>query len=254
MAKTKKTLVFVATYNEIENLPTLVEQIFEHAPNVDILVIDDSSPDGTGPWCDRKAAEDSRISCLHRPHKMGLGTATLAGLQHAVDASYDYTINLDADLSHPPKHIPEMLAKMEERVRPTRDSTRGPTRGPAPDVVIGSRYVQGGGIEGWPVARHIMSRMVNSFARLLMGLKVRDCSGSYRCYRVSKLAELNLDEFRSRGYSVLEELLWRLRRVGAHFDEIPIVFVDRQAGASKINKKEAFAAFWLILRLGLFGR
>ena len=99
-----------------------------------------------------------------------------------------------------------------------------------------------------------MSRMVNSFARLFMGLKARDCSGSYRCYRVSKLAELDLEAFRSRGYSVLEELLWRLKRVGARFDEIPIVFVDRRAGASKINKKEAFAAFWLILRLGLFGR
>jgi dolichol-phosphate mannosyltransferase len=241
MAKSKKTLVFVATYNEIENLPTLVEQVFEHAPNVDILVIDDSSPDGTGPWCDRKAEEDARISCLHRPHKMGLGTATLAGLQHAVDEGYDYAINLDADLSHPPEHIPEMLARMDS------------ADGAAPDVVIGSRYVKGGGIEGWPIGRHVMSRMVNSFARLFLRLKARDCSGSYRCYRVSKLAELDFEEFRSRGYSVLEELLWRLKRVGAHFDEIPIVFVDRRAGASKINKKEAFAAFWLILRLGLIG-
>lgn len=241
MAKSKKTLVFVATYNEIENLPTLVEQVFEHAPDVDILVIDDSSPDGTGPWCDRKAEQDPRISCLHRPHKMGLGTATLAGLQHAVDAGYDYAINLDADLSHPPKHIPEMLARM------------GCSDSGATDVVIGSRYVKGGGIEGWPLGRHVMSRMVNAFARLFLGLTPRDCSGSYRCYRVSKLAALDFEEFRSRGYSVLEELLWRLKRRGARFEEVPIVFVDRQAGASKINKKEALAAFWLILRLGLIG-
>lgn len=242
MTKRKQILIFIATYNEIENIPTLVEEILAHAPQADILVIDDSSPDGTGPWCDRKAAEDNRISCLHRPHKMGLGTATLAGIQHAVAHEYEYAINLDADLSHAPKHIPRMLARIE-----TPDAPRC-------DVVIGSRYVPGGGIQGWPVGRHVMSRLVNSFARLFLRLGVRDCSGSYRCYRVSKLAELDFEEFRSRGYSVLEELLWRLKRVGARFDEVPIVFVDRQAGASKINKKEALAAFFLILRLGLLGR
>jgi len=242
MSETRKTLVFIATYNEIENLPTLVDEVLLHAPHVNILVIDDSSPDGTGPWVDRKAAEDPRISCLHRPHKMGLGTATLAGLRHAVDEGYDFAVNLDADLSHPAKHIPRMLWRIDD------------PEGPPCDVVIASRYVRGGGIEGWPWTRHVMSRLVNSFARLCLRLPVRDCSGSYRCYRVSKLAELDFDAFLSRGYSVLEELLWRLRRHGARFAEIPIVFVDRQAGASKINRQEALAAFWLILRLGLLGR
>ena len=239
MSNQPTTLVTVATYNEIENLPSLVEEIFRAAPQVEILVIDDASPDGTGQWCDRRAAEDRRVHCLHREGKLGLGTATLAGMQHAIQHGYQYMLNLDADFSHHPRYLPNLLAGME------------PAHGPPVDVMIGSRYVPGGGIEGWPLRRHFMSRAVNLYARWLLGLKPKDCSGAFRCYRTALLARLDFQAIQSRGYSFQEEILWRLKRLGARFGETPIVFVDRQRGASKIDSREALAALGVIFRLGL---
>ncbi len=240
-----RTLVTVATYNEIDNLPRLVDRILEVAPEADILVIDDNSPDGTGTWCRERAEWEPRLRCIHRPGKLGLGTASIAAMRYAVEQGYDFVVNLDADFSHPPEMIPALLAGME------------PAAGPPVDVMIGSRYVAGGRIEGWPLRRKLMSRGVNFYARCLLGLPVKDCSGSFRCYRTSLLARLDFNAFRSRGYSVLEELLWRLKRLGARFRETPIVFTDRRHGASKINAREAAAALWILLVLGLrnwFGR
>jgi len=236
-----KTLVTVATYNEIENLPRLVEEIFRCAPGVDLLVIDDGSPDGTGQWCDRTAAENPRVHCLHRGGKQGLGTAIVAGMKYAIAEGYDYVLNMDADFSHPPRYLPDLLAGM------------APAGGVPVDVMIGSRYVPGGGIEGWPLRRHLMSRGVNWYARRLLGLSPRDVSGGFRCYRTAALSRLDLDAIRSRGYSFQEEVLWRLRRVGARFGETPIVFVDRQRGASKIDLRESLSAVWIILALGVRG-
>ncbi len=245
MSCAEKTLVTVATYNEMENLPDLVEQIFQIAPQVDLLVIDDNSPDGTGQWCDERAGEDPRLHCLHREGKLGLGTATIAGMKHGIDRGYRYVLNMDADFSHPPKHIPDLIDGMEPE-------------GAAPiDVMIGSRYVPGGGVEGWPLRRHLMSRGVNLYARWLLGLKPKDCSGAFRCYRTSLLAKLDFDAVISRGYSFQEEILWHLKRLGARFGETPIIFIDRQRGSSKIDSGEAMAALRIILRLGLrnvFGR
>ncbi len=238
-ANRDKTLVMTATYNEIENLPNLVEQIFQYAPNVDLLVVDDGSPDGTGEWCDKQAAADSRIHCLHRKGKLGLGTAIIAGMRYAMQHGYKYVLNMDADFSHHPKYLPAMIAAMD------------PPGAWPPDVVIGSRYVPGGGVEGWPLKRQLMSRAVNLYARWLLWLKPRDCSGGYRCYRVSTLARLDLDKVRSRGYSFQEEVLWMLRRTGANFGETPIIFADRERGASKINSKEAINALRIIFRLGM---
>jgi dolichol-phosphate mannosyltransferase len=238
VTKSHRTLVVVATYNEIENLPRLVDEIFEHAPDVDLLVIDDNSPDGTGRWCDERIAEDARLSCLHRGGKLGLGTATIAGFKHAIEDGYEFVLTMDADFSHHPKHIPGLRAGVA-----AEDSEI--------DVMIGSRYVAEGGVEGWPLHRRIMSRAINTYARWLLGLKVNDCSGAFRCYRISVLTEIDFDSIRSKGYSYLEEILWLLKRNAARFDETPIIFVDRQFGQTKINWREAVAAVLMILRLGI---
>lgn len=229
-----RTLITVATYNEIENLPRLVEEIFAVAPQVEILVIDDNSPDGTGAWCDEKGASDPRVHCLHRPGKLGLGTATIAGMQYAIEHHLDYMLNMDADFSHHPRYIPAMLAGMD-----------------AADVVIGSRYVPGGGVKDWPLKRRLMSWGVNTYARALLGLRSRDCSGAFRCYRVELLRRLDFNAIRSRGYSFQEEILWHLKRLGARFLETPIIFADREQGESKINSREAYAALGILFRLGL---
>jgi dolichol-phosphate mannosyltransferase len=234
-----KTLVTVATYNEIENLPRLADEIFRCAPAVDLLVIDDQSPDGTGQWCDRRAADDPRVHCLHRSGKQGLGTAIVAGMRYAIEHGYECVLNMDADFSHAPRYLPDLLAGMDP-----------PGEQPL-DVMIGSRYIPGGRVEGWPLRRHLMSRCVNLYARWLLGLKPRDTSGGYRCYRTAVLARLDFDAIRSRGYSFQEEILWRLGRLGARFGETPIVFVDRREGSSKIDLREAISALRIILVLGV---
>jgi len=239
MSHAGKTLVTIATYNEIENLPRLVDEIFQHVPQVEILVIDDGSPDGTGQWCDRRAAEDPRVHCVHREGKLGLGTAIMAGMKYAIEHGYEQVLNMDADFSHHPRYLPDILAGMS------------PPDGPAVDVMIGSRYIPGGGVEGWPFRRRMMSRAVNLYARSLLGLKPKDCSGAYRCYRTKILARLDFGAVRSRGYSFQEEILWHLKRLGARFGETPIVFADRQRGASKIDMREAVDALRIIMALGM---
>jgi dolichol-phosphate mannosyltransferase len=228
-----RLLVTIATYNELENLPELVAEIQALVPDADLLVIDDNSPDGTGQWCDEQAAIDRRIQCLHRAGKLGLGTATIAGMRHAIEHGYDLLLNLDADFSHHPRYIPAILQAMT-----------------GADVAIGSRYVAGGGVKDWPLRRRLMSWGVNTYARVLLGLRPRDCSGAFRCYRVSLLRKLDFDSIISRGYSFQEEILWRLKRVGARFVEVPITFADRERGVSKINGKEAINALQILFRLG----
>jgi dolichol-phosphate mannosyltransferase len=234
-----KTLVMTATYNEIENLPRLVDEVFAASPSADLLVIDDNSPDGTGQWCDQRAAGDRRLRCLHRAGKLGLGTATIAGMKYAIEHDYKYMLNMDADFSHHPRYLAAMIGGMD------------PPGGPALDVMIGSRYVPGGGTVDWPLRRRLMSRAVNVYARWLLWLPARDCSGGFRCYRVAALAKLDLDSIRSRGYSFQEEILWMLRRAGARIGETPIMFADRERGQSKINGREAISALRIIAGLGV---
>lgn len=237
-----ETLIVIATYNERETLPRLLERVFALVPQVDVLVVDDNSPDGTGRWCDEYGRQDERLRCLHRPGKLGLGTAIAAGLREGIAQGFRYIVTMDADFSHPPEKIPELLAIME------------PEGGPKTDVAIGSRYVKGGRIEGWPVYRHLMSRAINGYARLLLRLPVRDCSGNFRCYRAATVAQLDLNGMCAAGYAFFEEILFRLKNVGASFREIPITFVDRREGVSKITFREALQAVWLITRLGLSHR
>ncbi len=226
VACVEKTLVLLATYNEVENLPTLLPEIFRYAPDVDILVVDDGSPDGTGQWCDEEAEKNPRVSCLHRAGKLGLGSAIACGMRHAIEQGYTYVINMDADLSHQPEHLPALREAM------------GTPEDPQADVVVGSRYVAGGKLRGWPLSRLVMSRAVNLSMRTLLGLPVRDCSGSYRCYRMSVLKDLDFDALHSQGYSFLEEVLWHLHQRGAVIKETPITFVDRRQGESKVNAGE----------------
>lgn len=229
-----RLLVTICTYNERENLPSLIEEIHHFAPDAHVLVVDDNSPDGTGQLADELAAKDGRVHVLHRAGKQGLGSATVAGFRYGVEQAYEQLINLDADFSHHPRYIPELRACLHDA-----------------DVGIGSRYVPGGGVVGWSWIRHFMSGGINFYARLMLGLPNRDNSGSYRCYRVSKLAQLDFDQVRSRGYSFQEEILFMCRRVGCRFREVPIIFEDRRAGTSKINWKESVMALWIIFRLAL---
>jgi dolichol-phosphate mannosyltransferase len=227
-------LVTLATFNERENLPDLVREILAVDPNLEILVIDDNSPDGTGQLADTMAAADPRMHVLHRPGKMGLGTATIAGMCYAIDHGYEFVLNMDADFSHHPRYLPALLAGMS-----------------AHDVMIGSRYVPGGGVPGWPLKRRLMSKAINCYARTLLGLPARDTSGAFRCYRVASLKKIDFDRVISRGYSFQEEMLYWCRRAGCSMSETPIVFEDRRHGSSKINRAEAFAAIGILFRLGL---
>ena len=227
-----RLLVTLCTYNERENLVALLPEIWNFAPEADVVVVDDNSPDGTGPLLDEWKTREPRLHVLHRPAKLGLGTATMAGLKFAVEQNYDFVCNLDADFSHNPRYLPDLLAAMETA-----------------DVAIGSRYVSGGGIVGWSLKRHFMSRGINWYARLVLGLRTRDNSGAFRCYRVEKLKQLDFNRFLSRGYAIQEELLFRCRKIGCRFAEIPIIFEERRYGESKIRLSEGLSAGWLILRM-----
>lgn len=228
-----KVLVALATYNEIESLPPLVDEIHSVLPTANIVVVDDNSPDGTGRWCDEYATKVSWLTCIHRSGKLGLGSATYAAFQHAIERDYDLVVVMDADGSHPPRFLPDLL-ELADRV----------------DVGIGSRYCEGGRIVGWPWRRHLASRLVNRASRFLLRLPVRDCSGSFRVYRTTKLRELDFDSMLATGYAYLEEILWRLKRTGATLGETPIEFVERRAGKSKIHLGEALSALNLLIRLG----
>jgi dolichol-phosphate mannosyltransferase len=231
-------LVTVATYNEMENLPRLTEQILGVMPDLQLLVVDDNSPDGTGQWAAGRAAEDPRIHHLGRPGKEGLGSAIVAAMRWAIEREYEYLINLDGDFSHDPRQIPQFLEAME----PSGDKPS--------DLVIGSRYIPGGKIEGWPWRRYWMSRGVNWYTRRMLGTTIADCSSGYRCYRVTTLARMPLDQIRSTGYSFHEEFLWHLAQAGGVCREVPIHFIDRTEGESKINLREGLVALKVIAQLG----
>ena len=228
-----RILVSVATYNERDNLPPLVQEIHKVLPDADVLVIDDNSPDGTGKLADELAAADPKLRVVHRAGKLGLGTAILAGMHYAMDQGYDFLVNMDADFSHHPRYLPAIMAGMNRH-----------------DVMIGSRYVEGGGVANWPLSRRIMSWGVGTVVRLLMRIPARDTSGAYRCYRVAKLRETALDRLQSRGYSFQQEVLYRCRKAGCCIGETPILFENRRAGASKVNPKEAARSMALILWIG----
>ena len=233
-----RTLVALATYNECDNLAPLIAEIHAAAPAVDVLVIDDASPDGTGRVAEQLAAADPHIHVLHRKGKLGLGTAILAGLRYSRQHGYDGCTTMDADFSHHPRYLPALLAGIDRH-----------------DVMIGSRYVVGGGVANWPWSRRAMSFGVNAVVRLLMRIPAHDTSGGFRCYRVPRLPWDDLDRLYSHGYSFQEEVLYRCHRARLRIGETPIVFENRRAGSSKVNPRAA-RSMGVILWLGvraLFG-
>lgn len=234
-AEAGRTLVTVCTYNEAENLPELVDRVFAVLPQTDLLIVDDDSPDGSGRWALDQAAADRRIKVILRPGQRGLGGAIRCAMVFAVDQPYDFLLNLDGDLSHSPEILPAMLKLARED--------------PSVDVVVGSRYCPGGGVQGWPWRRKLMSRLVNRFATAVLRLPVSDCSGSLRCYRVPTLAAIDPASLQSQGYAVLEEVLLRLHRQGAKMVEVPITFNDRTRGTSKLTLAEALRSSRQLIRM-----
>ena len=233
-----RTLAVLATYNERENLGPLVEAILGLGiSGLDVLVVDDGSPDGTGELADALAARHPEVRVVHREGKLGLGTAHVAAMRYAEEQGYDFAVTMDADFSHDPKYLPDILARRDEA-----------------DLVLGSRYVPGGGVRNWGLRRRLMSRGANAFVRLFLGLRPRDCSGAYRCYRVAVLRRIDFGQVVATGYAFQEEIAWRMQRLGARIVEVPIVFEDRRRGKTKMSWREIVGLFCTVLRLWWRGR
>lgn len=217
-----RTLVIIPTYNERESLPTALERTRQAVPDADILVADDNSPDGTGAVADAAAARDDHIHVLHRPGKQGLGRAYVAGFQWALERGYELVVEMDADGSHRPEQLPDLLARAQ--------------RPDAPELVIGSRWVPGGSVVNWPRHRELLSRGANTYVRLALGLPVRDATAGFRVFRADVLAALPLGEIESQGYCFQVDMTWRVHRAGGHVAEVPISFVERAEGVSKMSR------------------
>ena len=228
-----KTTVIIPTYNERENLADLVRQILELDIGAHVIVVDDNSPDGTGDLADDLASRDARVSVVHRPAKLGLGTAYIAGFQQALANGADQMVTMDADFSHNPRYIPALVSLTEQH-----------------DLGVGSRYVPGGGVTAdWGIHRKFLSWGANHFARVMLGLKAHDCTAGFRCYRREVLQSIDLDSIFSNGYSFLIEMLYKCQRTGYSVGETPITFENRHRGSSKISQTEIFKAMYTVLRL-----
>lgn len=240
-----RLITIIATYNERDNLPELVQQLRAEIPAMTILVIDDNSPDGTGHWCRQQSEIDPDFHCIHRPGKLGLGSATIAGFEFAMENGFDLIATMDADFSHDPARLPALVNAV--------GSADGASVGDQQSVgvAIGSRYVAGGAIEGWPWGRHLSSRMVNGFARLFLRLPTRDNSGAFRVYRRGALERIGVSKIKSDGYAYLEELLWRIDRCGIAMVEVPITFTDRTQGTSKTNLWMGVQVFWHLTKIAV---
>jgi dolichol-phosphate mannosyltransferase len=222
-------LVCIPTYNEILTLPQIVPAVLRQDPRFEVLVIDDASPDGTGELADRMGREDPRVHCLHRTSKEGLGKAYLAGFRWALERDYALVFEMDADFSHDPKFLPDFLAAIEQA-----------------DLVVGSRYKTGVNVINWPMSRLLLSYGANLYARWITGLPLTDSTGGFKCFRREVLQALNLSRVDSNGYAFQIEMSFRTWKKGFRLAEIPIVFVDRVEGHSKMNRKIVREAIWMV--------
>jgi dolichol-phosphate mannosyltransferase len=233
---TMRPLVVVPTYNERDNIPVLLETLLR-VPGLRVLVVDDGSPDGTGQVAETiAAAHEGRVSVLHRTGPRGLGLSYIDGLRKALTTDATHICQMDADLSHPPSDVPRLLAHIDHA-----------------DVVIGSRYVPGGRIENWPFSRLLLSAFANRYVRVITGLQSRDCTSGFRCWRREALERLPLDRIASDGYAFLVEILWEAARAGCRIAEVPITFVERRQGASKLSRwvvVESAIVPWRLRRRG----
>jgi glycosyltransferase involved in cell wall biosynthesis len=229
-----KSIVIVPTYNEAENIRLLVSDILSLPVAIEVVVVDDNSPDGTGQIADELATVHPAVHVLHRPGKMGLGTAYKAGFRYGLEQGYERILTMDADFSHPPADIPAMIELSRTQA----------------DLVIGSRYVRGGGTHGCTLPRKMLSWGANAFAKTVLGLQAMDCTAGFRCYRRQVLESIDLATILSNGYSFLIEMLYRCQRRGWRVGEVPILFENRRRGASKISRQEILRAMQTVLRLG----
>lgn len=233
MAPPERALVIVPTFNERENISRLIVAVLQQDPRLEVLVVDDGSPDGTGDIVESMAEREPRVHLLRRPRKMGLGTAYLAGFKWSLEQRYDYTFEMDADFSHDPGHLPEFLRAIETA-----------------DLVIGSRYREGKiTVVNWPMNRLLLSYCANIYARIVTGLHLWDLTAGFKCFRRVVLETIDLDDVRSNGYAFQIEMHFRAWRKNFRIVEIPIVFVDRTEGTSKMSKAIVREAVWMVWRL-----
>jgi len=229
---TRRGVVIVPTYNEIENIARLLPEILGLGEELDVLVVDDGSPDGTAQAVRNLDAFGRHVFLIERSHKMGLGSAYIAGFQWALRAGYPLVFEMDADFSHSPQSLPEFLETMENA-----------------DVVLGSRYLNGITVVNWPLRRLFLSVGANLYARIVTGVPVKDCTGGFKCFRREVLQSLPLERIRSDGYSFQIEVNWYCWKLGFRIREIPILFVDRRIGVSKMNRRIIWEAAWLVWKL-----
>ena len=241
MSNEKRGLVIIPTYNERDNLPKLLPMVLGQDPRLEILIIDDASPDGTGQIADQLASESARIHVLHRKGKLGLGTAYLAGFRWGIERNFDWLFEMDADFSHDPAHLPDFIRALENH-----------------DLVLGARYLEGRvTVVNWPIARLLLSYFANVYARFVTGLPVSDSTSGFKAFRRQALQAVNLDRVESEGYAFQIEVSFRAWRKGFTIGEIPIVFADRTLGESKMSKKIIWEAVWKVWKLrllDLFGK
>lgn len=227
-----KCLVIIPTYNEKDNIPIIVGQVLFRDPSLEVLVIDDNSPDGTGAIVDRMCQENSRVHIIHRPGKLGLGTAYVAGFKWALERDYDYICEMDADFSHPPATLNVFLEKIRDY-----------------DLVIGSRYLSGVNVVNWPLKRLLLSYFANIYARVVTGVPVRDLTAGFKCYRRAVLEAIDLDRIHSNGYAFQIEMHFKAYYKGFRVTEVPIIFEERKMGQSKMSKRIVYEAAWMVWRL-----
>ena len=232
-----KTVVCIPTFNERENLPRILDRLFAVNPDVHALVIDDASPDGTGAIADERAAADPRVRVLHRRSKDGLGAAYRAGFAVAIADGADVVVEMDADGSHAPEQLPALLAAL-----------------PTADLVLGSRWVRGGAVQNWPLHREILSRGGNAYARFMLRVPIRDITGGYRVFRVDTLQAIDYANVQSQGYVFQVEMAYRVAQAGLRVVEVPITFVEREFGDSKMSQRIVREAMQQVTRWGLRAR
>ena len=249
-----RTLVIIPTYNERENIGPIVGRVRASAPEVDVLVVDDSSPDGTGEIADALAATDASVYVLHRAGKDGLGAAYKAGMRFALDAGYDAIVEMDADGSHKPEQLRDLLAALRH---PENENRTGDAGGGAPqsgaDLVLGSRWVAGGGVVNWPAHRRLLSRGGSAYSRMALGVPVRDVTGGYRVFTSDALRRIRLDDVESQGYCFQIDMLRRAYDAGLTVAEVPITFVERERGASKMTGGIVAEAMLRVTAWGITG-
>jgi len=227
-----KALVIIPTYNERENLIELLGMIFALGLPVEVLIVDDNSPDGTGALANEMAAADPRVHVLHRPGKMGLGSAYVAGFKYVLDRDYDAAFEMDADFSHNPESLPEFLRELETA-----------------DLVLGSRYLHGVTVVNWPLTRLILSYAANVYSRVVTGMNIKDATGGFKCFRRQVLEAIDWSRVKSDGYGFQIEINFKAYRKGFRIKEIPILFVDRRAGVSKMSRRIIWEAAYMVWRL-----